>query len=159
MKSALIFALLAGVQSVQFVKEIKSESWYDKTIDAHEAAQEIKDAQPIVNKFDGLIHGADGKTYDPVTHKQIDREDDTLLQVRFVKNMNQDGFDKSMDRKQEEMARAPVINKFDGLIHAQNGKVYDPVSKKEVTLEESYVQTGDVYDETYEKVEAKENYL
>ena len=45
--------------------------------------------------------------------------------------MAQDGFDKSMDLKQE-MAKAPKINKFDGLIHAESGKTYDPVSMKEV---------------------------
>ena len=146
MKSTLIFALLAGVQSVQFVKEIKAESWYDKSMDAHEAAEEAK---PVVNKFDGLVHGADGSTYDPATHKKIDREDESLVQVRFVKNMAQDGFDKSMDREQE-MAKAPKVNKFDGLIHAQNGRTYDPVSMKEVVQEHSLLQTGDNYDETFE---------
>ena len=72
--------------------------------------------------------------------------------------MAQDGFDKSMDLEQE-MAKAPKVNKFDGLIHAQNGKIYDPVSKKEVVQEHLLLQTGDNYDETFEHDQKREQFL
>ena len=40
----------------------------------------------------------------------------------------------------EEKKSQVIVNKWDGLVHAQNGKVYDPKSMKEVALDTSDVQ-------------------
>ena len=37
------------------------------------------------------------------------------------------------------------VNKWDGLVHAQNGKVYDPKSMKEVALETTDVQLDESF--------------
>ena len=69
-----------------------------------------------------------------------------------------DYYDRSFE--ETEMARQEFpINKFDGLIHAQNGHVYDPATMREVELEEtSAIQTrsNDWYDEDFDR---KQNYL
>ena len=47
-------------------------------------------------------------------------------------------FDESYERQEkanELRETRPQVNKFDGLIHAQNGKVYDPQTGKQVDQE------------------------
>jgi len=74
-----------------------------------------------------------------------------------AKNELQDAdyYDRSFEEKEaKEMIKEQLpINKFDGLIHAQNGKIYDPETMKEVELntESSAVQINDWYDDDFDR--------
>jgi hypothetical protein len=75
------------------------------------------------------------------------------LKARNHDLVGEDYFDRSYNENEQVAAQKPPVNKFDGLIHAQNGKVYDPQSLKEVDINEdsAAVQTGDWYDDDFEE--------
>lgn len=57
---------------------------------------------------------------------------------------NEEWYDESLDRfyaKKSRFAEQPVVNQFDGMIHAQDGRIFDPVNGKEVDNESWALQT------------------
>ena len=72
-------------------------------------------------------------------------------------DMAPDRFDTDFEKKIAD-ARLPKPNKFDGLIHAQNGKVYDPETGKEVALEEEFVMLGEPIGLVQQRIQAKREY-
>lgn len=66
----------------------------------------------------------------------------TAMQIARGELQTPDYYDRSFNNKEaKEMEKVDMqVNKWDGLVHAQNGKVYDPKTMKEVALETTDVQ-------------------
>ena len=140
--------------------ELQTPDYYDRSFEANELKQMNK---PPVNPFDGLVHAQNGKLYDPETMREVDIEDSSAVQTHdwydedFDRNSNwlgepiatvqkriamaqqRDWFDDSVTHA--DMQSQYTLNKFDGLYHRPDGKVYD-VAGKEVMDQISEVQTG-----------------
>ena len=60
---------------------------------------------------------------------------------------NPDYYDRSLNAEEVKAAQQEdkIVNKWDGLVHAQNGKTYDPKTMKEIALETSEVQLDEQF--------------
>ena len=121
---------------------MQDPDYYDRSFNAAEQNQKVIQ----VNKWDGLVHAQNGKVYDPQTMKEVElNTDSSAVQLeeshprqRLMQARANNWFDESYERQEkanELRETRPQVNKFDGLIHAQNGKVYDPQTGKQVDQE------------------------
>lgn len=104
-----------------------------------------------IKAYDGLIHDKNGKTYDPTDGHMIEQIDDSTdiglqnpLSTSYDDRYFETAYQADEARHEKELASkvnargnliANHINKFDGLIHAQN-KVIDPSDGHVVSLED-----------------------
>lgn len=101
-----------------------------------------------------MIHAQTGHVYDPRNGRDVTREafeDNEFVQVKDI-------YDDNMEARmiQKQVDSQFHANPFDGMIHAQNGKIYDPTNGRDVTREmteeNDYVaiDAEDRYDDEYE---------
>jgi hypothetical protein len=66
--------------------------------------------------------------------------------------VDEDYFDRNYSAAEKKEIARPPVNKFDGMIHAQNGKIFDPATLREVDtdIDSMAVQTKDWYDKDFD---------
>jgi hypothetical protein len=139
--------------------EMQASDYYDRSFDEKEGAA-IEKAKTSVNKFDGLVHAQNGKVYDPENMKEVELTTDSSAvqlnqdnwydddfertqtftgepiatvqqKMALLQTESSDLFDRDFEAHQQKKSRVQM-NKFDGLFHAPNGKVYDQAGKEVV---------------------------
>merc|ERR1711937_21981 len=100
------------------------------------------------------IHAQTGHVYDPRNGRDLTREtfeDNDFLQINDVYDDNMEAA-----RVQKKVNEAFQRNPWDGMVHAQDGRIFDPTSGRDVTREyteeNDYVaiDAEDRYDDEYE---------
>lgn len=124
--------------------ELQEPDYFDRSFEEIEAKQMAKQ-QLNINKWDGLIHAQNGKLIDPNTMKEVDTEisevqlDESfsgepigIVEQRYglIQTQANNWYDEDFER-QEKLENSRIqVNKWDGLVHAANGKVYDQSGKE-----------------------------
>jgi hypothetical protein len=154
--SLAVLALIGDEYTVRYVHakmeasahEIQSADYYDRSFEEKEAKEMADESKKLaINKWDGLIHAQNGKVYDPATMKEVELEttdvqlDETfsgepigIVQQRIglMQTQSKDWYDDQVEKEEAQEMHKLAINKWDGLVHAANGKVYDQQTGKEV---------------------------
>ena len=109
-----------------------SDEWHERHVLMD--IQKEKEARMLaehVNQFDGLVHASNGKIYDPQDGSEVKKwmQDTAEVQTKYT-----DVFDENfeIDKHLHKVKKQHKVNRWDGLIHAKNGKRYDPETMKEV---------------------------
>lgn len=132
------------------ISESRDDKYFEEQAEKEVNSAEITEVkltkkQMSQLKSDGLIHTDTGRLFDPVDGHEIGGESvDLQLEDHPMSESKDDryfeeSFQKDVAREKAEQHTKVLsqkewsqVNKFDGLIHAKNGKLIDPESGNEV---------------------------